>query len=141
MGVTIRSEHLSGSLGYCSFNALRLRIAGLLSPEWEAHIRRQYEQSFPSEKWLDEYIAETSRMSESLPDDMYPVLDFLYASDCDGEMDATTCALLLGLCERVEDSEGKVVYGYAAHPDAFTFGDFCMILRDGIDTGRGFRWH
>ena len=85
--------------------------------------------------------ADEERMAESLPEGDLPVLDFLYAPDCEGEMDPEHCRALASLMDRTREEwqdEGRS-YAYAAY-DPFTLADFYNLVQDGWDTGEGISW-
>ena len=139
MGVCVKSPKREFRTGYITFNHLRARIAGMLGDEWRTHYNAML--TAPYDMIWSEYDDLTERMAESLPERDLPVLDFLYASDCEGEMDPEHCRALAGLMDRTREEwqdEGRS-YAYAAY-DPFTLADFYNLVQDGWDTGEGISW-
>lgn len=130
MGVSIYTPTKSGDMGYISFGNLRQRIAEL----YDERVYQEYKKIFNSWYEPDESDIDSSkRMYDDADDKGKNILEFLYAPDCEGVIDWNCASYLLEVCEQVEDTDKDHVYGYVAHPDAFTFGDFIDMLRECVD--------
>lgn len=149
MGVDIRSPHFNVSMSYGGFYRLRIRIATLISEDWRKHYYDEAEEirlglydsdGQQGDPWA-EYNAKTERMANELPEKVWPVVDFLYKSDCEGELGADECgALALFLMEhRSEWIDETATYAYALHPP-FALYHFYVMVMDGADTGEGISW-
>lgn len=149
MGVSINSPGFGVTMSYGGFYRLRIRIAALISEDWRKHYYDETEEirlAFHSSdgkqdySWA-EYDEKTERMANELPEKVWPVVDFLYKSDCDGELSADECrALALFLMEhRGEWIDETATYAYALHPP-FTLYHFYLMVMDGADTGEGISW-
>lgn len=139
MGVWVRSQGAGFDTGYLTFNRLRLEIAALLGDEWREH----YEKMFYlyTKEDFESYDAKTAGLAESCGPDEEMVLDFLYATDCGGELDAEHCRAIVQLmdCKSSMWAGDMRSWSYACH-DAFTLADFQRLLEDGWKSGDGIEW-
>lgn len=139
MGVTFHSPGADHTISYGSFMVLRRRIAHLVDDE----LGDLYDLLFDNTAiaWQDPYyemrVEEYAAKKHGELDD---VIDFLYASDCEGSCPPDTCARIAGYMEPVLDDEGGRVYGYIAHSDAMTFADFYRMLVECAEYRVDFYW-
>ena len=142
MGVTIKSKSRSIDLGGGGFRRLRTKVAELAAPDIFEH----YKKSIDGMRLYDEnerkafyksYNAKIAELDRKYNGRMSDILDFLYESDCDAEMDADHCR---SIYEVIKDYDDNILYGYAGRKDCAKFADFKKIVKDGIDSGDGFSW-
>lgn len=142
MGVTIKSKNKSIDMGYFGFRALRLTIAGLTQPDIKKHyddltkgmyIFREGERK----KFFENYNAETEAIDKKYDYKYNPVLAFLYASDCDAEMDVDVCKAVY---EVIKDYDDDKAYGYSGRADCAMFKDFKEVVKDCIDNNCKITW-
>lgn len=141
MGVTIDSENCSIDLGYSGFNRLRTKVAELTAPDILEHYMKLEKGMFLTgtirEEFFKDYNTEIQRLSEKYNGDKDNILDFLYASDCDGEMDVEHCK---SIHDVIKDYDDDICYGYCGRPDCAMFGDFKELVKDCIDTNTPMEW-
>lgn len=110
-------------MGYISFHQLRCTVARNLHPEFgEVYKNALIKGGAEADNELNEAIQRFGLDT----DDKIPVLDFLFASDGDGEMDETAARSILKLVADEPDSD---IYGYAGWKNPSTMGDFKKLLR------------
>lgn len=80
MGITVRSKNYSIDLGCTGFLRLRTKVAELTAPDIFLHYRRLLDGRSLLHKADRKHNGEMS-----------DILDFLYESDCSGEMDVKHC--------------------------------------------------
>lgn len=68
---------------------------------------------------------------------MSDILDFLYESDCSGEMDVKHCH---SIYEVIKDYDDNICYGYAGQRDCAMFKDFKRLVMDCIETDTIMKW-
>lgn len=109
MGVTIESKNCSIDLGYGGFKALRTKVAELTAPDIYEHYKNletgmilfgTVRQSF-----FDNYNAKIQQLSEKYHGEKDEILDFLYASDCSGEMDIEHCKSIYEIIKDYDDKQ------------------------------------
>lgn len=141
MGVTIDSKNCSIDLGHVGFRNLRTKVAELTAPDIYEHYRKLEQGMFlvgeMKDKFFKDYNAEIQKISEKHSGDKDYILDFLYASDCDGEMDTDHCKLIY---EIIKDYDDNICYGYYGRPDCAMFKDFKELVKDCIDTNSPMEW-
>ena len=140
MGVTIKSSHQhSIDLGGGGFRRLRTKIAELAAPDIFEHYKKldEYLRSPNRKAFFEDYDAKIAELDEKYKGKMSDILDFLYKSDCNAEMDADHCR---SIYEIIKDYDDDILYGYAGRKDCAKFADFKKIVKDGIDSGDGFSW-
>ena len=142
MGMTIKSKSRSIDLGGGGFRRLRTKVAELAAPDIFEH----YKKSIDGMRLYDEnerkafyksYNAKIAELDRKYNGRMSDILDFLYESDCDAEMDEDHCR---SIYEVIKDYDDNILYGYAGRKDCAKFADFKKIVKDGIDSGDGFSW-
>ena len=141
MSIIIKnSQESSIEIGYFGFYRLRRRIAELAAPD----IFNAYSMvpDVKSETEKKEYSQYLNRLEKKYSDDSRSlVLDFLYASDCDGSMDAEHCKAIYDL---IKDCDDKTQYGYvdrAAWDIPATIATFADLLREAAEDGKGIEWY
>lgn len=141
MGITLDSKNCSIDLGYSGFNNLRTKVAELTAPDIHEHYKKLAEGMFligtTKEKFFKDYNAEIQRLSEKYNEEKDNILDFLYASDCDGEMDVEHCKSIYDV---IKDYDDDIRYGYCGRPDCAMFRDFKALVKDCIDTNTPMNW-
>lgn len=140
MGVDLHSPNHDASMGYGSFNHMRTAVAGVtLGDEWRDHYASLI--TCVTGEDYDAHDATTEEMCDGLSDAQMSVVNFLYRSDCDGDIGPTACEHIWTLMQlnREKWVNDKTTYAYLAR-DPFTLADFCEMLADGHDTEEGLYW-
>lgn len=141
MGVTIRSENCSMDLGYSGFDRLRTKVAELTAPDIHKHYdylrMGMFLTATEKEKFFEAYDAKIQRLSEKYNGEKDNILDFLYKSDCNGEIDKEHCS---SIYEVIKNYDDNICYGYCGRPDCAMFKDFKELVKDCIDTNTSMRW-
>lgn len=141
MGVTIDSKNCSIDLGYGGFCNLRTKIAELTAPDIFEHYKKLEKGLFLTgtikAEFFKDYDAEIQRLSEKYNGENDHILDFLYTSDCDGEIDVEHCKSVYDV---IKDYDDDICYGYCGRPDCAMFKDFKEIVKDCIDTNTPMSW-
>ena len=141
MGMTIKSKSRSIDLGGGGFRRLRTKVAELAAPDIFEHYKKLDEgmRLYGDERkaFYKSYDAKIAKLDKKYKGRMSDILDFLYESDCDAEMDADHCR---SIYEVIKDYDDNILYGYAGRKDCAKFADFKAIVKDGIDSGDGFTW-
>lgn len=141
MGVTIDSKNCSIDLGYVGFRNLRTKIAELTAPDIYEHYRKLEQGMFlvgeMKDKFFKDYNAEIQKISKKYSGNKDYILDFLYASDYDGEMDADHCKSIYEIIKNYDDN---ICYGYYGRSDCTMFKDFKELVKDCIDTNVPITW-
>lgn len=139
MGVTIKSSKHSIDLGGGGFKRLRTKVAELAAPDIFEHYKKldEYLGSPNRKTFFEDYDAKIAELDKKYEGKMSDILDFLYESDCNAEMDADHCR---SIYEVIKDYDDDILYGYAGRKDCAKFADFKKIVKDGIDSGDGFSW-
>lgn len=142
MGVTIESKSHSIDLGGGGFRCLRTKVAELAAPDIFEHYKKSMDgiRLYDEDKrkaFYESYDAKIAELDKKYDGKMSDILDFLYASDCDAEMDLNHCRSIYAVINNYDDD---ILYGYAGRKDCAKFADFKAIVKDGIDSGDGFIW-
>lgn len=141
MGVTIDSENCSIDLGYGGFKNLRIKVAELTAPDIYEHYKKLENGVFLSgqrqEEFFNDYNTEIQRLSERHNEEKDNILNFLYASDCEGEMDVEHCKSIYDV---IKDYDDNICYGYCGRPDCAMFKNFKELVKDCIDTNTPMKW-
>ena len=142
MGVTIESKNHSIDLGGWGFICLRTKVAELAAPDICEHYKKSMDgmRLYDEDKrkaFYESYNAKIAELDKKYEGKMSDILDFLYESDCDAEMDADHCR---SIYEVIKNYDDDILYGYAGRKDCAKFADFKKIVKDGIDSGDGFSW-
>lgn len=139
MGVTIKSKNFSIDIGCGGFLRLRTKIAELTAPDIFEHYKNLTDGMFKMGEdrntFYEKYDKNTAELEEKYGKS--DIFDFLYESDCDGKMDMQHCN---SIYEVIKDYDDNICYGYAGRKDCAMFKDFKNVVKDGIDTEKGFEW-
>lgn len=141
MGVTISSENCSIDLGYGGFYNLRKKVAELTAEDIFEHYKHLSDAPYNEkerEKFFEEYDKKIVEIAEAHNDEINEILDFLYASDCNGEASVNECKKIY---EVIKDYDDDILYGYWGRPDCAKFRDFKEIVKDCIDTNTSMKWY
>lgn len=142
MGVTISSENYSIDLGYGGFNNLRTKVAELAAGDIGEHYKKLHEGIFLfgslREDFFKEYDKKINEIAKAHNGEMDEILDFLYASDCEGEVPVKVCEKIY---EVIKDYDDNILYGYAGRPDCAKFKDFKELVKDCIDSNCSMEWY
>jgi hypothetical protein len=87
-------------------------------------------------KFYKEYDERLNQIDKELNVSPY-ILDFLYASDCEGKLSAKHCRRIYNV---IKDYDDDVLYGYCGRPDCAKFKDFKAIVKDCVDHNIQMRW-
>lgn len=139
MGVSLNTLNKSGDMGYFGFNRLRQRVAKL----YDDGVYSEYMTLFDFNKdSVTQLSAEGMRLRlyENADAKGKAVIDFIFLSDCEGVIDWECAAHLLEVCNGAGEEERSDIYGYYAHRDAFTFGDFIDMLEDCVNENCPLWW-
>ena len=133
MGVTITSKNplFEFDTGYITFFYLRKNIAQAIDEDFgNAYL--------PSEENLKEALSIINQ--KHLDDDYEDVLDFLFASDCEGKIGYKTCKKISELLEKkLPDLKGKNIrYGY--YSTGLDYEEFILFLKDCFKYRKNMRW-
>lgn len=137
MGVTIKSKSRSIDLGGGGFKRLRTKVAELAAPDIFEHYKKLGEGMwYPNRKaFFKDYDEKIAELDKKYKGKMSDILDFLYESDCDAEMDADHCR---SIYEVIKDYDDNILYGYAGRKDCAKFADFKkssrMVLIPAMDS-------
>lgn len=144
MGLTINSKNHSIDLSYSGFYRLRKKVAKLTKSDIYEHYKMLNDGSYALIKikgnedffaWYDRKIEELDKKYDGKYSE---VLEFLYTSDCNGEMDAEHCK---SVYEIIKDYDDDICYGYRGRSDCVMFKDFKQLIKDGADTRTGIEWY
>lgn len=141
MGVTLESINCSLDFGYGGFNNIRTRVAELAAEDIGEHYKHLSDAPFFEEErklFFEEYDKKIVEISKAHNGEMDGILDFIYASDCDGEMSVDVCKQIY---EVIKDYDDKILYGYCGRPDCAMFKDFKELVKDCVDTDCVMEWH
>ena len=138
MGVTITANGSTRSFdcGYGGFFNLRKNIALAFDKELGEHYAHMYRGLLDE----GEYNKETDRiLSDSrFTEENIDIIEFLYASDCEGEMSHKTCKKIYDLIKEI-DFEGRI-FTYAAYSDGKDYEHFKEFLLECWKKKRKMRW-
>lgn len=141
MGITIESKNHSIDLGGRGFYRLRMKVAELSALDICELYKELKEGMFlvGSERkdFINDYNKKLNKVASKYNDEKNNVLDFLYTSDCDGEMDVEHCK---SLYEVIKEYDDNILYGYNGRADCATFKDFKEIVKDCIETETAMTW-
>ena len=117
MGVTIESENHSIDLGYGGFLNLRMKVAELTAQDIYEHYQCLDSGMFlcgsKREEFFKTYNSKIQELSEKHNGEKDNILDFLYESDCNGEMDIEHCKSIYEVIKDYDDdiSDGSLRCG------------------------------
>ena len=140
MGVTVESKNHSIDLGFGGFGNLRKKVAELTGVEIYNHYKELdngmllYGEA--RTKFFQEYNKKISEIEEKLKIP-HGILDFLYASDCNGKLTYGKCKQIYKV---IKDYDDNILYGYSGRKDCAMFKDFKEIIKDCIDNKCSMEW-
>ena len=140
MGVTIKSKNYSADMGYNGFNRLRLKVAELTNSELFEHYKELNDAMFLHGESRDIFFQNYNKKISEIEENYNikrGVLDFLYASDCNGYIPFTKCKHILSVINNYND---YALYGYIGREDCATFNDFKLIINDCVDNKCKMEW-
>ena len=106
MGVTIKSKSRSIDLGGGGFRRLRTKVAELAAPDIFEHYKKLGEGMwYPNRKaFFKDYDEKIAELDKKYKGKMSDILDFLYESDCDAEMDVDHCRSIYEVIKDYDDN-------------------------------------
>ena len=143
MGITIRSKNHNIDIGTGGFFRLKKTIAGFTNKEISDHynILLSEEYIYMVYHGFEEYDKKTEELYEKYKKEYGKVIDFLYASDITAKMTYGCAKQILKVIGDRTDLDDMVI-GYAGWGEhAARFRDFRMILKDAVETKKGFKWY
>lgn len=123
MGVTIRNKGSYVDLTYSGMFNLRKEIASIYSTSFRDFYEDWCEGKYTNEegnKMLEKYFIDGTLKEE---DEM--VLDFLFASDCEGKLPYKSCRRLYTI---IKDYDTNKIFGYCGRPQKGTFEEFKKVV-------------
>ena len=141
MGVTIYANGGSRDFnaGYGGFFNLRKNIAFA----WDKELGEHYAQMMRSLLGEAEQKAYNEKTNKILANDRFKdedsdILDFLYASDCEGSISHKTCKKIYDLIKNI--NFGDKIFTYAAYSDGKDYEHFKDFLLECYKHRRKLRW-
>ena len=131
--ITAKGSEISFDMGAAGFKSLRDNIALCIDPDFGKIYSDTYMIMFCPKQWeesLNRIIAKKNL-------NCYLALDFLFASDCEGEADYRACKEIFDLIKGVDFGNRNFRYGAIAHND---YEEFKTFLSDCIRYHRKMRW-
>ena len=141
MGVTIHSKNYSIDMGSGDFFELRTKIAELTTPDIYEHYKAltNYFACTLEEKkiFFDDYNKKIEMLDKKYNGKYSDILDFLYETDCGGNISNNVCISLWNI---IKDYENETIkYGYIGRQT--TFNDFKKLVKDCIDNKTNLIWN
>ena len=143
MGITIRSKNHNIDIGTGGFFRLKKTIAGFTNKEISDHYNILLSEEYIHMVYhgFEEYDKKTEELYEKYKKEYGKVIDFLYASDITAKMTYGCAKQILKVIGDRTDLDDMVI-GYAGWGEhAARFRDFRMILKDAVETKKGFKWY
>ena len=116
MGITLKANKSAYSfdMGCGGFFNLRANIADLFDEQFGEHYRKLFSGYYSQEDYdQHDHIANEILSHPRFKEEDADILDFLYASDCEGKISYRTCGKLYNL---IKDHDfGKKCFRYTAH--------------------------
>lgn len=139
MGIclTSRKSSYSFEMGYCGFNNLRTNICKIFDKE----LGEVYADTLFA---LNDSQSYTKRVNEILKDERFKdedkdILDFLFASDCDGKCSYKTAKKIYDLIKDIDF--GEKIFTYAAYSDGKDYENFKEFLKECYQKHRTIIWY
>lgn len=139
MGICLTSKksEYSFDMGYGGFHNLRANIASA----WDEELGAVYKDTAMAMLQPKEY---TKKINAVLADERFKnededIVDFLFASDCDGKCGYKTCGKIYNLIKDI-DFGGKI-FTYAAYSDGKDYEDFKLFLKECYQKRRTMIWY
>lgn len=140
MGVTIYANNSSYSFdcGYGGFHNLQRNIAKAFDEEFGDHYATL--MSCWNQEALKAFDEKANRIlsDERFTADDDDILDFLFASDCDGVVSHRTCKKIYELIKDIDF--GNKIFTYAAYSDGKDYEKFKEFLLECYSYHRKMRW-
>lgn len=141
MGLSIESKNCAIDIGYGGFKELRTKVAELTAPDIFEHYvylnDGMFKMGKDREVFFEKYNKKITELNKKHNGEKSDILDFLYAPDCNWEMDAQHCKAIYTI---IKDYDDDIRYGYSGRTDCAMFKDFKKLIKDGMDTGEGIYW-
>ena len=139
MGVclTSRKSDYSFDMGYGGFHNLRKNIASA----WDEELGEAYGDMVMCVTHPKEYNERINRIiaNDRFKDEDEDILDFLFASDCDGKCGYKTCGKIYNLIKDI-DFGGKI-FTYAAYSDGKDYEKLKLFLKECYQKRRMMIWY
>ena len=144
MGVTICGKTKSLDVACGGFYRLRLKIAELSGIDIYLHYKILPKLwTLPLEKRgraFDSYDQKTKKLSKRYNGEKDAILDFLYASDSGGEIDAQACIVLYKTIKGYSNDTEE--YGYAGRENGSVhFDDFKAVVKECVFSSMPLHWY
>ena len=140
MGVTLTAKNPvhTFNMGYGGFSNLRANIADLFDEEFGEHYRTL--QKCCDQADYEEYgrIGDKILSNSRFKDEDADILDFLYASDCEGKIGYRTCGKIYELIKDADFTGKTFRYTAYAHNDYEELKEF---LKDCYSHRKNAVWH
>ena len=139
MGVclTSRKSDYSFDMGYGGFHNLRKNIA----IAWDKELGETYGDMGMCMTHPKEYNERINRIiaNDRFKDEDEDILDFLFASDCDGKCGYKTCGKIYNLIKDIDF--GKKIFTYAAYSDGNDYEELKLFLKECYQKRRMMIWY
>lgn len=139
MGLTLESKNVRFDMGYGGFRDFRLLVAKAASEELHEHYNNLLTTlmaGLEKEK-RDELVSRYDAKIDQLVSKgvaSTEVVDFLYSSDCEGELKKEDAVKIY---ELIKDFDDDIKIGYHGRPDCATMADMKRLLSGDSDVC----WH
>lgn len=140
MGYTIYATNSSHSFdgGMGGFMNLRINIAKAWDKEFGEHYATLAHCHSKDDYELFDLIANKILSDERFKDEDKDILDFLFASDCEGEISYKTCKKIYNLIKDIDF--GNKIFTYGAYSDGKDYERFKEFLLECYRYRRKMRW-
>lgn len=139
MGVclTSRKSNYSFYMGYGGFYNLRTNIASAFDKE----LGKAYADTLMSLTHPKEYTELINRIlsDERFKDEDEDIVDFLFASDCEGKCGYKTCGKIYNLIKDIDF--GGEIFTYAARSDGKDYEKLKLFLKECYQKRRTMIWY
>lgn len=144
MGVCLTANNSSYSfyMGYFGFHALRRSIAEVIDPEFAQLYHEMLagvfmEDRIEAEKKLSKLLMD----EDKFPEDIEPILDFLFQPDVEGKVSYKTCKKLYDLIQDVNFKGKSFMYGCYQNSEMSDYEMFKEFLKECYRYHRSMRWY
>lgn len=140
MGVNLENKNMSLVLPTSRFHAFRKVIAQQIHPDFGNFYNQADEGMFltgeEEKKFWEAYDKRLVTVDEEF-NISHPLLDFLYASDTEGNASVACCHEIYNL---IKDYDDNLCYGYCARPNEPRFKDLKALIKDCIESNTELSW-